>query len=100
MLSGIKKWTVDWRGDGSPEAGDIVRYVTPTGICTFVRAVYVRAVKNRNPLPEDVVCRYAVGIELLHGRPVGERVAWTLYAHAKKREYFKRSNRFSPLLDA
>ena len=99
-LGAIKRWTVDWRGEGAPNSGDVIRYVTPTGVCTFARVASVRVVKNRNALADGVTCRYAMGIERLTGRPVGSTVAWTLYAQGRKCEFFKRSNRFSPLLDA
>jgi hypothetical protein len=80
---GQTRWRIDWRGEGSPEVGHLVRYVTPTSQCSYARVTSVRVIRNRNPLPPDVLCRYAVTVRRFDDKPAGEAVSWTCYAHAK-----------------
>lgn len=85
MLAGVRKhprWRVDWAGEGSPEPGQLVRHVSPSGRTSYARVLNVRVVANRKPLPEGHSCRYTVGIERLDAKPF-EPVDWTCWAYGK-----------------
>lgn len=91
------RWRVDWRGGAAPEAGQLVRHVTPTGRCGYFRVTSVRVVRNRNQLPEGCECRYAIGVDRLGDKPAGEAVAWTCHAYARRPKSLE-TDRWSPLL--
>ena len=80
----MSRWRIDWAGEGSPEAGQLVRYVTPKGTTSYARVLSVRVVMNRKPLPDGVTCRYAMRVQRLARRPIGELVSWTCHAHASR----------------
>lgn len=79
---GHTRWRIDWSGDGMPEAGHLVRHVTPSGRTSYARVQTVRVVRIRMPLPAGATCRYAITVQRLDGKPEAEPVAWTCHAYS------------------
>lgn len=91
-------YTVDFfrESDPTPEAGNIIREVSPKNIVKgYLRVISAREVRVR--VSRGEVARYTMRIERLDQRPPGQAVAFTVYSYAKPAKGSK-PDRFDPLL--